>query len=126
MMQKCFESDYICRLTADCPLICIDLIEEGYRKLLKANVDYVSNTLPPTFPDGLDFEIFKSECIDRSMLQAKSKFEKEHVTPIIRKNNNFKKINIFSKIDYSKYRWTLDEVSDHKFFIDFIRKLKIL
>ena len=119
-----FESDYICRITADCPLVCLEIIEKAFKKLIKKELDYISNTLPPTFPDGIDFEIFKSVCIDKSLKLAKNNFEKEHVTPIMRNSNIFKKINLKNKIDHSQKRWTLDEENDYEFFKAFLCKIK--
>ena len=42
------------RLTADCPLSCSDIIDRSVTILKENNLDYVSNTLFPTFPDGMD------------------------------------------------------------------------
>ena len=45
------------------------------------NVDYISNTNPPTFPDGFDLEIFKKKALDLAYKKAMGEYEKEHVTP---------------------------------------------
>ena len=41
----------------------------------KKNVDYFSNTQPPTFPDGLDVEFLHSK-LKRLHKLAKSKYDK--------------------------------------------------
>ena len=78
----------------------------------KNSYDYLSNCNPPTFPDGLDIEIFTRDVLISAEMNASSKFEREHVTPWIKNNNSLKKYNIVSKINYSNFRWTVDEPED--------------
>ena len=67
-----------------------------------------------TYPDGQDIEIFSFQTLKKTYKNAKLKYEKEHVTPYIIKNKKFKKYNYENKIDYSKFRWSLDELEDLK------------
>ncbi len=115
-----FNADPIIRITADCPLIDYVIINKML-KIFKLNkFDYICNNLPPTFPDGLDVEIFSFKSLKKSFEKAELKSEREHVTPFIRKNkNNFKIYNYENRKDLSKYRFTVDEKEDLKF----IRKI---
>ena len=65
-------------------------------KLLKIakekNYDYVSNVNPPTFPNGLDVSVIRSETLYDAWKNSKSKFEKEHVVPFIQKAENLKNL----------------------------------
>jgi len=106
------KADIVVRVTGDCPLIDSQLIDAGLKKFLKSNFDYISNINPPTFPDGLDYEIFNFKTLERSHLKAKLKDDREHVTKYILKNNNFKKYNMTSIKDYSFLRITLDYKND--------------
>ena len=47
-------------------------------------------------------------------MEAKSKFEKEHVTTKMIKDKNIKKLNIKLHKNYSKFRFTLDTLDDYK------------
>ena len=76
----------VIRITSDCPLIDSKLIDKIVLKHEKNNNDYTSNTLVPTFPDGMDIEVFKYEALKKAFKLAKTKFEKEHVTPFIKSN----------------------------------------
>ena len=51
-------------------------------------IDYMSNINPRTFPKGLDIEIFTFKTLKKTWLLAKTKYDKEHVTPHMVRNKN--------------------------------------
>ncbi len=102
----------IVRVTGDCPLIDPKLVDRCINNFKKDNLDYYTNTNPPTFPDGLDVEVTKIDVLKKINLLRLSKSEREHVTKYLRKNNRFKIKNLYNKPDLSKLRWTLDEEKD--------------
>jgi len=106
----------IVRITADCPLIDSELVDSCIKLHLKKNVDYTSNVLKFSFPDGLDVEVFKLNTLIKSQNLSKTNYNKEHVTNFIRKSKKFKKYNFKYSLDYSNRRWTLDNLKDF-FFI---------
>jgi spore coat polysaccharide biosynthesis protein SpsF (cytidylyltransferase family) len=75
-------------------------------------VDYASNVNPPTFPDGLDVEVFKFKALKEAYSKAKKPTEREHLTTYIINSKKFKKFNLKNSIDYSTLRLTLDEKKD--------------
>lgn len=103
----------IVRITADCPLIdpgVVDLVVSTFKE---GTFDYVSNTLVPTFPDGLDTEVFSKDAVDQAHKSAHSGPEREHVTPYIYKHPElFRLYNVRNDQDYSRFRWTVDEPAD--------------
>lgn len=68
------------RLTADCPLICPEIIDATVAALVRDKADYVSNSIEPTYPRGLDVEAFTSSALDQAHQSALSDFDREHVT----------------------------------------------
>ncbi|MCX6722591.1 MAG: glycosyltransferase family protein [Candidatus Staskawiczbacteria bacterium] len=115
-------ADIVVRITGDCPLHDSEVIDSVINKFLSGGFDYVSNAHPPTYPDGLDTEVFSFQALEKSWEEAKLKSEKEHVTPYIWKNSEkFKIDNVSNEIDLSKERWTLDTKEDF-LFIDNILK----
>jgi spore coat polysaccharide biosynthesis protein SpsF len=110
-----FNLDNILRITSDCPLSDKKLIDKMIGIYLTSKVDYMSNTIKRTFPDGLDIEIFNFRALNQAFKCAKSKFEKEHVTQYFFKDKNIKKLNYKNDIDLSKKRWTLDYHNDFLF-----------
>lgn len=111
-VAKLYKPDHVVRLTGDCPLIDPRLIDDVIQFHLEGNFDYTSNTLEPTFPDGLDVEIFKYSCLIDAKENAYLPSEKEHVTPFMTKNLTYNKGSYKGEHDFSNYRWTVDERLD--------------
>ena len=111
---KKFNADNIVRITSDCPLVDYQLVDKMLKFFLKSDFDYISNILIPTYPDGLDVEILSKRTLFNAYKNAKTKFDKEHVTTFIRKSNNFKKFNYLNNNDYSEYRLTVDHKEDFR------------
>lgn len=109
---KKFKADIIVRITSDCPFSDPKLIDYLIETLIKYKFDYVSNTLKPTFPDGMDTEVFTYKVLEEANKKAKSRYDKEHVTPFIKKNKKIKKFNFSLKKDFSNFRLTVDEKKD--------------
>lgn len=113
---KIFHADPIVRITADCPLIdpkVIDKVIEYYLEN-KGNVDYVGTS--PTYPDGLDTEIFSFAALEKTWKEAKKQTEREYVTSYIWKNKQiFRQADLVNKEDLSYMRWTVDEDKDFLF-----------
>lgn len=107
-----YQPDIIVRITSDCPLIDSEVVDLVISAFKENDVDYVSNTNPPSYPDGLDTEVFSYAALETAWQQAKRPNEREHVTPFIRESGNFHTLNITNSKDYSSERWTVDEPED--------------
>lgn len=110
--------EWVVRLTSDCPLIDSQVIDDIVNFAKRRNLDYASNTLNPTFPDGIDVEVFKYSALKISNENATQKEDLEHVTPYIWKNSSYKGGKLFSsdcfknEQDYSDVRLTVDTPQD--------------
>ena len=113
-----FKPKWVVRLTSDCPLIDAMLIDDVIDYTIEKDVDYCSNTLNPTFPDGMDIEVFKFTALEKAWKEAQLDSEKEHVTPFIHKNSTFNGLDLFvscnyeSDTNFSDVRLTVDESTD--------------
>ena len=105
----------IVRITADCPLIDVKLIDDCIKLHLKKKVDYTSNSLKLSFPDGLDVEVFNLDALIKSQSLSKTNYNKEHVTSYMIKSKKFKRFIYKNYINYSNRRWTLDNLEDYLF-----------
>lgn len=104
-------ADIVVRITADCPLIDPQVVDEAVRLLKSTGADFTGNVAPATFPDGLDVEVMTFAALSRAAAEAQSTFEREHVTPYLR-NGDFKRANLSNDVDLSGMRWTVDEAAD--------------
>jgi glutamate-1-semialdehyde 2,1-aminomutase len=111
-VAKKYKADTIVRITGDCPLIDPVLVDQVIDKFKKDKVDYCSNIDPPTFPDGLDIEVFTYAALERAHLEAVELFDREHVTPYLRLSGEFNTSSILNTQDLSKLRWTVDDSYD--------------
>ncbi len=102
----------VVRITGDCPIIDANLIDKIIEEFLKNKLDYLSNTIDPTFPDGLDIEVFTFKALEIATQLAKKPFDREHVTPFIKRDERFKRLNYYNDIDFSEERWTVDDPED--------------
>ena len=120
---------WVVRVTSDCPLIDPILVDKIIEVTELESKDYGSNVIDETFPDGQDVEVFKFSALETAWKNAKKDSEREHVTPYIRNNSNYKGENIFSSlsyknnIDYSKIRITVDEANDFELINKVINEL---
>ncbi len=107
------EAEHVIRLTGDCPLadpVLIDTIVQSYGQ---TDRDYVSNTVQPSYPDGLDVEVFSFRALKMAWKEARMPSQREHVTPFIRQQpDRFKVANHSGNQDLSHMRWTVDEPED--------------
>lgn len=110
------KADAVVRLTGDCPLLDPAVIKKTVDLFLTGKFDYVSNFEPPTFPDGLDTEVFSFAALERGFYEAKLPSEREHVAPYFSKHPElFRLGNLANTEDQSAYRWTVDQPQDLSF-----------
>ncbi len=110
-----YDLDVIIRVTADCPLLDPELIDEALNRFLDPypEIDYFSNTIERTYPRGMDFEVFKRRTLEEAYLDAVFEEEREHVTPFIyRHPERFKIAQLRNQTDESQHRWTVDTKED--------------
>jgi len=106
----------VVRITADCPLIDPEVIDRVVRRFQRGDLDYASNAMVRSYPDGLDTEIFSFSALERAWHEANKTSEREHVTPYLR-SEKFRTANVEndSASLYQHYRWTVDEAEDLEF-----------
>lgn len=110
---KKFKSSIIVRITADDPFKDYEIIDEIIDVLISRNLMFAYNNNPPTFPEGLDTEVFTFEALEIAFRESSDLFDNEHVTQYFYKNPlKFKQQNIPNEKDISHLRWTIDTTKD--------------
>jgi len=119
-----YPAQHIVRLTADCPLCDPELIDDLVEFYLDGHFDYASTALNPTFPDGLDAEIFRIELLELAWQEANLPSQREHVTSFFyQQSERFLLGSYTDSVDRSAMRWTVDEATDFDFVTQVYQKL---
>lgn len=109
------KADIIIRITADCPMIDPQIVDEVVNGFLSDDYDLYG--LSGSFPDGLDCQVFKYEALRRSWNEATLLSDREHVGTYIEKTRpELFKIGGLEKFkSLENHRWTLDCQEDYAF-----------
>ena len=111
-----YQPETVVRLTADCPLISPKVIDQVVTRFQQGDCDYASNTMTPTYPDGLDVEVVKASVLQEVARNSTDKDEREHVTlGVYRRPDVFRIANVAGDVDLSHLRWTVDTPDDFAF-----------
>jgi spore coat polysaccharide biosynthesis protein SpsF len=133
------KADVIVRITADCPLIDPNLIDDAVNTLLEGGYDFAANRLPPpfhrTYPIGLDVEVCTFNALENAWQAASETFHREHVMPFLYEGVKLNTVNrrlehgtsprgyrialLNHTTDFGDYRWTVDTPED----LEFVRQI---
>lgn len=125
----------VVRITADCPVIDPQLIDDVVNTLLEDEYDLVCNRLPPpyhrTYPIGLDVEGCTFKVLERAWKEAKEPQHREHAMPYLYEGveltrqsrtletgispSGFNIALLHHTTDFGDYRWTVDTPEDLEF-----------
>ena len=120
-----WHADVVIRVTSDCPLIDYEVIDRVTTLFLKAkNVDYASNRITPSYPQGLDTEIFTVEALRQAWRESRLVYDREHVTPYLYHSGKFRLLNIPYEADISYLNLSVDYEKDYRFLLELYRHLK--
>lgn len=112
-VSEIYPHDSLIRLTGDCPLTMPELVDQMVEAFYEEDVDYLSNTLDPTYPDGLDIEIIKHGVLEKLSTFNLQPQELEHVTyGVCKRPEIFRLSNYVNKSNSSHERWTVDYQED--------------
>ena len=116
-----YKAKIIVRITADCPLVDVKIVDSFIEKFKKNKPDYLSNALANRaliwrYPDGMDVEVFSYELLKKVETKA-TKFQRREggviFSYLLDNRNSINAISIPSPIKkLPSYRLTLDEEVD--------------
>jgi spore coat polysaccharide biosynthesis protein SpsF (cytidylyltransferase family) len=118
---------HIARVCADSPFVdpdVCDMIVDAYQS---SGADYASNKLDPSFPLGLDVEVFSREALEKTWSEAKEPHERAHVTLHMYAPASGKASLVLKPVvttpDRHEWRWTVDTLEDLDFAREAFRRL---
>ncbi len=107
------KAEIILRITADDPFRDPAVIDKVISLLLTNKLDFAYNNYPPTFPEGLDVEVFTFDALEKAQNESTHDFEREHVTQYFyRHPEKFKQENFLNNKNVSDLRLTVDTEKD--------------
>ena len=109
------KADVVLRVTGDCPLIDPELCGAVLALRSDSGADYACNNMPPSFPYGLDCEAFTAEVLMRAGAEATDAYDREHVSPWMRREAGVKKVSLVGPKTDVDQRWALDFPEDYAF-----------
>jgi len=132
---KSAKADVVVRITADCPIIDPELIDNVVNTLLEDEYDFVCNRLPPpwhrTYPIGLDVEACTFKVLAKAWKEAKEPQHREHAMPYFYEGvkltrqtrtletgtspRGYNIALLHHTADFGDYRWTVDAPEDLEF-----------
>lgn len=123
---KAFNAKTLVRITGDCPLADPHVIDNIISFYLDntTKYDYVSNTIKPTYPHGLDADVIPFSTIEDMHYKLKDNFWREWFTSYIIEHPNYYRLaNIEHDRDLSYLRWTIDYEEDFLFMKEVFSRL---
>jgi spore coat polysaccharide biosynthesis protein SpsF len=120
---RLYQADVIVRITADCPVIDPQVIDETVRALFGGQgrsapvYDFTANRLPPpwkrTYPIGLDTEVCTFSALETAWKEAAQPHQREHVMPFFYEQpERFRTRLVDYTSDLGSLRWTVDTAED--------------
>lgn len=110
-------ADIIVRVNSNCPLVDPLLCSRVLAQRAVTHADYGCNNMPRTWPQGLDCEVFTAAALERAANEATDPYDREHVTPWLRRADDIARINVPGPGGrFADRRWLLEYPEDYAFF----------
>ncbi len=104
------------RLTGDCPLHDPDVIDAVVGFSSSGGFDYASNAHPPSYPDGLDTEVFTRTALEAAWRRDDGQRARARDLSSVYAPGAIPHRQPRGSVDRSALRWTLDEPADLELF----------
>lgn len=114
---RTFQADVIVEITSDCPLIDPGIVERCIRKYLETGADYVSNALKPSYPMGMNAQVFARHTLEEVSRLTHDPADREHVSLYIYSHpEKYRLLNVAASQQHTrpKLRLTLDTIEDYE------------
>jgi spore coat polysaccharide biosynthesis protein SpsF len=119
-------AEILVEITGDCPIIDPDLIEQTIQMFFNHSVEYVSNSVIRSYPDGMDTQVMSFEALKSSALMTIDPLDREHVSRFIWKHpETFSCVHLVAppSLHWPELGLTLDEESDYQLLMKIIEAL---
>ena len=73
-------ADVLVEITGDCPVIDPDLVEQTIQMYFHHKVDYASNSIVSSYPDGMETQVISMAALIDAAARTKDPLDREHVS----------------------------------------------
>lgn len=111
------KTDVIVEMTGDCPFIDPMVIDSVIELFFEKGVDYASNVVERSYPDGFDVQVFGIDGLRKVDSMTKDPVDRVHVSSYFyRTDGIFSKANLHAPkdVDWPELGMTLDEPDDYR------------
>ena len=123
---KAFNANIVVRITADDPFKDYKIMDNVINEFISQRVDFACNNFPPTYPEGLDVEVFSFDALQRAWKESTDVKDREHVTFYFwKRGKDFSNILLGNEENWGNYRITVDYPEDFIVVERIINQLKI-
>lgn len=74
------QADVICEITGDCPLLDWRVVDRGVEEFFAAPLDYAANCLTPSYPLGLETQVFPTKILAEVDQLTQDPIDRTHVS----------------------------------------------
>jgi glutamate-1-semialdehyde 2,1-aminomutase len=117
-------ADIVVRLTGDCPFLDPHVIDDVLTQFRDPRIMYASNVSPETWPDGLDVQACRIECLRAANTEATLPSDRDTVMQYIERNRRrWPAANVTCPLNLVQERWVLDTAEDLEFCRTVVRDM---
>lgn len=114
---EAYRADVLVEITADCPLIDPLIVSRCIKKYFSSGADYVSNVLRPTYPNGMDTQVFARSVLEETAGLTQEPADREHVSLYIYSHpEKYRLVNISAPRKHARpdLRLCVDTLEDYR------------
>ncbi len=74
------DAQVLVEITGDCPVIDPDLVEQTIRMYFNHDVDYASNSIVQSYPDGMETQVISMTALKDAAARTNDPLDREHVS----------------------------------------------
>ena len=125
--QRRMQSDIVVEITGDCVLLDPEIIDMGVRTFLENDCDVLTNARKPSFPMGMDVQVYGRRDLEEVARTVFDPAVREHVSLYFYEHpEHYRILHMFAPARWCApdYRFQLDYYEDHHFITEIYRRLE--
>lgn len=124
--HRMMNSDIIVEITGDCTLLDPGVVDQGVRNYLCNHADVVCNTWSPSYPQGIDVQVFSLKLLESVEGKTNDPADREHVSlHFYEHQDEYTVFNFVApeRFHHPEYRFQLDYDEDYVFIKEIYSRL---